>query len=162
MSDNCATVTFTDQETTDGRVVIDEVYLPHPGFVDIHDRPEGVEVGLPSTDEDWQDWQVGPSGRFQLGYPLGVSAYLEPGTHEDVPITLFSDVKCVEWEQRDLSEPRRMAAMPHENTTEGRSFEHYCDPADDPYGPIDPACVCPPDGERPDDVVEACATVTPR
>lgn len=163
MSDNCATVTFSDQKTADGRVVIDEVYLLDSGFVDLHDRPDGAEPGLPATDEDWKDWQVGPSGRFQLGYPLGVSAYLEPGTHEDVPITLFSDVKCIEWEGRDLSEARRIAAMAHKNTTDGRSFKHYCEPAeDDPYGPHDPSCTCPPDGERPNDVVEDCATVTPR
>lgn len=163
MSDNCATVTFTDQKTDDGQVVIDEVYLHDSGFVDLHDRPEGAEAGRPATDEDWKDWQVGPSGRFQLGYPLGVSGYLEPGTHEDVPITLFSAVPCVEWEEWDLSKATRMAAMAHENTTDGRSFKHFCEPeADDPDGPRDPSCTCPPDGERPNDVVEDCATVTHR
>lgn len=161
--DDCARVTFTDQQTDDGRVVVDSVYLPEGGFVDFHHRPEGAEPGRPADDEEWADWQVGPSGRFPLGYPLGASAYLEPGTHEDVTNTLLADVQCLEWEDRDISAETRMVAMAHERTTGSRVFQHFCDAEEiGAERPIDPSCICPLDGERPDDVVEDAATVTPR
>lgn len=140
--DGCAEITFNDQETNCKRVVVDEVFLPDGGFIDIH------------SDER----QEGPSGEFPLGYPLGATGWLEPGWHEDVTITLFSDVRCIEWEEKDcLDEPTDMCAMPHENTTQERSFVHYCTDGEE-----DPPYTCPSDGEVPGDVVEDCATVTPR
>lgn len=163
MSDECARVTISDQETDDGQIVVESVYLPDGGFVDVHHRPEGVEPGRPGTDEELADWQVGPSGHFPLGYPLGASEYLEPGSHEDVAITLLADVKCVEWEDRDLSAETRIAAMAHDRTTGSQTFQHFCDSEElDADSPIDPSSICPPDGERPADVVEDYATVTPR
>lgn len=140
--DDCATITFNDQETNCKRVVVDSVFLPEGGFVDIH------------SDED----NCGPSGCFPLGYPLGATGWLRPGTHEDVVITLFSDVRCIEWtESGCLDEGSRMCAMPHENTTDHRSFVHYCTDGEE-----DPPYTSPPDKEPPDGVVEDCATVTPR
>jgi hypothetical protein len=139
---NCAQIAFNDQETECKRVVVKRAYLPDGGFIDIH-RAER---------------ECGPSGSFPLGYPLGVTGWLEPGWHEDITITLFSDVRCIEWEERDcLDEPTEMCAMPHENTTQERSFVHYCTDGEE-----DPPYSCPPDSDEMNDVVQDCATVTPR
>lgn len=138
----CAEITFNDQETNCKRVVVERACLPHGGFIDIHDAERNC----------------GPSGCYPLGYPLGATGWLEPGCHEDITIALFSDVRCIEWKEKDcLDEPKRMCAMPHENTTQQRSFVHYCT-----GGEEDPPYTCPPEEEPPDGVVQDCATVTPR
>lgn len=151
--EDCAHIEFDDQVTNCKRVVVESVYFPEGGFIDIHRRPEGAEPHRPAD----KDWQCGPSGCYPLGYPLGATGWREPGWHYDVTITLFSDVRCIEWEENDcLDEPTRMCAMPHRNSTDHGSFVHFCERgADPPYS-------CPP-GSRPlENAVEDCATVTPR
>lgn len=138
----CAEITFDDQTTNCKRVVVERACLPHGGFIDIHDAERNC----------------GSSGCFPLGYPLGATGWLQPGCHEDITIELFSDVRCIEWEEKDcLDEPKRMCAMPHRNTTTSKSFEHYCTDGEE-----DPPYTCPTDSDSKDDVVQDCATVTPR
>lgn len=138
----CAEITFDDQRTDCKRVVVESAFLPEGGFIDIHDAERNC----------------GPSGCFPHGYPLGATGWLEPGWHEDITIALFSDVRCIEWEEKDcLDEPREMCAMPHENTTDDRSFVHYCT-----HGEEDTPYTCPPESEPPEDIVQDCATVTSR
>lgn len=144
---DCAQITFTDQTTNCKRVVVDDVYLPDGGFIDIHRRPAGAEPSRPPE----EDWQCGPSGCFPLGYPLGATGWLKPGWHEDVTVTLFSDVRCIEWEEKGcLEEDTRMCAMPHRDTTDSRSFVHFCETGADPPYKCD------------DEVVEDCATISVR
>lgn len=42
-----------------------------------------------------------PSGCFPLGYPLAATGWLSPGWHDDVTMTLFSDIRCIRWEEED-------------------------------------------------------------
>lgn len=81
-----ASVSMSDQ-TTDGTIVtVDSATLPDGGFVTIHD----------STLLDGD----------ALGSVVGVSRYLEPGTHENVEIVL----------ERPVDESQALIAMPHYDT----------------------------------------------
>ena len=68
-----ATVTFDNTTSGGETIVVDEVTLPDGGFVTIHD----------STLADGNT----------LGSVAGTSAYLEPGTHENVEVTLDDSIE---------------------------------------------------------------------
>ncbi len=88
-----AWVTFEDQ-TSDGQtVVVDEVTMASGGFVAIHNS--SLLVG------------------DALGSVIGTSEYLEPGTHEDVEITL----------DEPLEESETLIAMPHRDTNNNEEFD---------------------------------------
>lgn len=126
--DVAATVTFTPQGSTGEFVTVDEVVLEDGGFVAIHD-------------ETLLDGAVIESS-------IGVSEYLEPGTHEDVRADLLEPIE----------EPQTLIAMPHRDTTgdeiftfietEGEEDGAYLDADGDAV--TDAAEVTPIDYEDPD------------
>ena len=88
-----AAATFSDQDSTGTFVTVDEVRVEDGGFVAIHD----------STLFDGE----------VLGSSIGVSAFLEPGVHEDVRADLLEP----------LGEADTLIAMPHRDTTGSEEFE---------------------------------------
>ncbi|MFW5918573.1 MAG: DUF7282 domain-containing protein [archaeon] len=89
-------LTFENQTSDGETVIIDEVTLSDGGFVAVHESTslaEGEDVN--ST--------------------VGVSEYLEAGTHENVTVTLFDDV--------DLDGEINMTAMAHLDTNENEEFD---------------------------------------
>ncbi|USZ67114.1 hypothetical protein NGM10_10270 [Halorussus salilacus] len=88
-----ADVTINEQESDGEQVVIESATLPEGGFVTIHDET------LLEGDA--------------LGSVVGVSTYLEAGTHEDVTITLG----------RPLAETQTVIAMPHYDDNENQVYD---------------------------------------
>jgi hypothetical protein len=93
-----AAVEFNNQTTEGETVTVDSVTVPEGGFVAIHNL-------------SLQDGNT-------LGSVVGVSEYLEAGTHEDVEITLFEGVEGTEFSQSDLKNNANipLIAMPHSDT----------------------------------------------
>jgi hypothetical protein len=90
-----ADVTFADQTTDGTTVVVDSVTMSEGGFVAIHDSSLNEGAVISSV--------------------IGVSDYLEPGTHEDVEVTLF-DVPGRDFDRSALEESQTLIAMPHLDT----------------------------------------------
>ena len=88
-----ATVTFSDQTTDGETVVVDEVTMASGGFVVIHDSSLLVGEVIESV--------------------IGTSEYLEPGTHENVEVTL----------DEPLEEDETLIAMPHRDTNDNETFD---------------------------------------
>lgn len=101
-----ATVTFSDQESDGETVVVDEVTMASGGFAVIHDSSLLVE----------QD---------PIGSVIGVSEYLEAGTHENVEVTL----------DESIEEGTTLIAMPHMDTDGDESYGFVSSEgaADGPY-----------------------------
>ncbi|WP_435176929.1 DUF7282 domain-containing protein [Halorussus sp. AFM4] len=87
-----ASVTFNQQASGGEQIVIESATLPEGGFIAIHD----------ATYED-----------APLASVLGNSVYLEPGTHENVTITLA----------RPIAETQTLVAMPHLDTNENQVYD---------------------------------------
>jgi hypothetical protein len=97
-----ASVTF-DEQTSDGTVVtVASVTLPDGGYVAIHNDA--------LLDGD------------AVGSVIGVSEYLEPGTAEDVSVTLF-DVPGANLTETQLTESQLLIAMPHEETNDNTAYD---------------------------------------
>ena len=97
-----ASVTF-DEQTSDGTVVtVASVTLPDGGYVAIHNDA--------LLDGD------------AVGSVIGVSEYLEPGTAEDVSVTLF-DVPGANLTETQLNESQLLIAMPHEETNDNTAYD---------------------------------------
>ncbi|MGM0592606.1 MAG: DUF7282 domain-containing protein [Halobacteriota archaeon] len=88
-----ASVAFSEQTTDGTQVTVDEVTLEEGGFVTIHDS--SLLVGN------------------VIGSVIGVSAYLEAGTHEDVVVEL----------DQPLEESETLIAMPHLDTNENQTYD---------------------------------------
>jgi PGF-CTERM protein len=86
-----ATVTFTETTSGGETVVVDEVTVPEGGFLTIHDDT--------LTDGN------------TLGSVVGTSAYLEPGTHENVTVALDDGI-----------EGGTFHAMAHQDTDSDRAY----------------------------------------
>ncbi|PSP85258.1 PGF-CTERM sorting domain-containing protein [Halobacteriales archaeon QS_6_64_34] len=87
-----ATVTFENQSTGGDQVVVDSVTVPNGGYVTIH--------GPSLADND------------TLGSVAGTSQYLEPGTHDNVTVTLTDPVSEGSY-----------TAMAHQETDGDRTYE---------------------------------------
>jgi PGF-CTERM protein len=102
-----ADATISQQTSGGTTVVVDEATLPEGGFVTIHDSTvlDGGEAVLTSV--------------------RGSSAYLEPGTHENITVTL----------DEPLEEDDTLVAMPHRDTDGDQiySFVSSGAEADGPY-----------------------------
>lgn len=87
-----AAVEFTNQYSDGTEIVVDATTLSDGGYVAIHDARlfEGAVVES----------------------VIGVSHYLEPGVHYEVPITLF-DVPGADFEEESLDGTTPLVAMPH-------------------------------------------------
>ncbi|PSP74256.1 hypothetical protein BRC86_06480 [Halobacteriales archaeon QS_3_64_16] len=122
-----ASVTFENQTTEGETVVVEEVTLEEGGFVAIHEQTEDGGVGG----------------------VIGVTEYLEAGTHEDVEATLFTDaVEGGDFEQSMLEEDGTLIAMPHLDTDGDEAYEFVSSAGevDGPYtedggAVVDPASV---------------------
>lgn len=114
-----ATVTFENQQSENGKKVqVKSATLPRGGFVAIY-----------ATETLLSD----PDSRLS---PIGVSAYLEPGTHRDVEISLFEGVPGAEFNTgRKLEDDQTLVAMAHRDTNRNRVFDFLTSdqPADIPY-----------------------------
>ena len=94
-----ASVTFEDQSVENGTVTVANVTVPEGGYVAIHN-------------DSLQDGQA-------VGSVVGVSEYLEPGTHENVTVTLYEDVPGADFENATMPEgTETLIAMPHQETSE--------------------------------------------
>lgn len=107
------------------------------GWVDVHD----AEV------------RTGPSGTFGGGYPVGVSTFLQKGTHMDVCIPLFTSVQCIDWNRDEWPNnqnphgTRMMKAMPHIDQPSDKEFTHYCGTHETPKQADDHAYLCDQDND---------------
>lgn len=95
-------VTVTESTNT---VVVDEVYLPYGGFVTIHDASVTEGAVFDSI--------------------LGTSKYLEPGTHENVEVTLNEPV----------TESQTLVPMAHQDSNDNKVYDFVTSEgdADGPY-----------------------------
>jgi PGF-CTERM protein len=93
VDDTAASVTMTDQASGGDLVYVESAFLPSGGFVTAHDS-------------SLLDGETFDSVR-------GTSAYLEPGHHEHVPITLDEPL-----EERDT-----LVAMPHRDTNDNGEYD---------------------------------------
>jgi type II secretory pathway pseudopilin PulG len=97
-----ASVTFEDQ-TSDGMVVnIANFTVPDGGYIAIHNDSllEGDAVGS----------------------VIGTSVFIDPGTYEDVNITLF-DVPGANFTETQLTESQTLIAMPHQETGDNITYD---------------------------------------
>lgn len=103
--EEAASVTFDAQTSGGHTVTVDSVTLPEGGFVTIHDSSV-------------QDGETFAS-------VVGSSAYLGPGTHDNVTVTL----------DEPLSETESLVAMPHKDTDGDQIYEFVSanGNADGPY-----------------------------
>jgi PGF-CTERM protein len=101
---DAASVTFENQTTGGDTVTVDSVTLPNGGYVTVH--------GPSLADGD------------TLGSVAGTSQYLEPGTHENVTVTLTDPVSQGSY-----------TAMAHQETDGDRTYEFVASNAqvDGPY-----------------------------
>jgi hypothetical protein len=100
-----AAVEFNNQTADGETVTVDSVTVPEGGFVAIHNL-------------SLQDGNT-------LGSVIGVSEYLETGTHEDVEITLFEGVEGTEFSQSELKNNANipLIAMPHSDTDGNEEYD---------------------------------------
>ncbi len=97
-----ASVTFDDQ-TSDGTMVsVDSVTMSDGGFIAIHDS-------------SLLDGKV-------LDSVIGVSSYLDSGTHEDVSISLFN-VPGGDFDMSMLKDDQSLIAMPHLDTDGNEEYD---------------------------------------
>ncbi len=98
-----ASVTFDDQDASGDAVTVQSVTVPDGGYVAIHDSAllEGDAVGS----------------------VVGVSEYLEPGTHENVSVTLYDGVVGADFSNTSAPNgTETFVAMPHEETGDNDTF----------------------------------------
>lgn len=105
-----------DDQTSDGTTVtVANASLPEGGFVVIHESQSLAEGDA-------------------LGSVIGTSAYLPPGTYEDLTITLF-DVPGAEFDRTALETDTAVTAMAHLDSNANETFDFVAsDGTDDgPY-----------------------------
>lgn len=108
-SDSDAYLTL-GQQTSNGRsVTVESVTLPDGGFVSVQDPTNFSTDGSDETDPLNQNLES-----FFTKTILGVSDYLEAGSHESVQIEL----------DRSFEQSTRLLAMAHEDTGAGESFDY--------------------------------------
>ncbi|MDS0259063.1 PGF-CTERM sorting domain-containing protein [Haloarcula sp. S1CR25-12] len=88
---DAASVTFANQTTGGDTVTVDSVTLPQGGYVTVHDATLGDDA---------------------LGSVAGTSQYLEPGTYENVTVTLTDEASAGTY-----------TAMAHQETDGDRTYE---------------------------------------
>lgn len=122
-----ASVTFEDQQSNGQTVIVQNVTVPEGGFVVIHD--EGLDDGN------------------DVRSVIGVSRYLEPGTHEDVPVTVGQELPTAEVE---------LTAMAHQDTNGNEVFDYVTT-----EGEVDGAYTAGDATMTPTETPAATATETP-
>jgi hypothetical protein len=94
------TVRFEKQSLTGQTVTVQSVYLPHDGYVAIHNTEQATGVGR----------------------VIGVSDYLTAGTHKNVQVSLFG-IPSRNFSGTTLQESQTMVAVPHRETTGNQTFD---------------------------------------
>jgi hypothetical protein len=110
-----AAATFDDQTSGGGSITVQSATLPEGGYVAIHDASLLDGAVLESV--------------------IGVSAYLGPGTHEEVEVSLFEGVEGADFERSMLEEDQPLIAMPHRETSGNETYDFVATggEADGPY-----------------------------
>ncbi|HET7323559.1 MAG TPA: hypothetical protein VFJ06_04440 [Halococcus sp.] len=98
---NTATVVFNSQTTNGTAVTVQSVYLPNGGYVAIHD--------------------VKKDENNPVGTVVGVSDYLKPGMHKNVPVGLF-EAPGGNFTVERLQKSQTLSAVPHRETNGNRMF----------------------------------------
>jgi hypothetical protein len=99
-----AAVTFSDQSANDSTVTVDNATLPEGGYVVVHDNTllEGEVTGS----------------------VVGVSDYLEAGTHENVSVTLYENVSGADFSNATTPNgTETFVAMPHQETNNNTTYD---------------------------------------
>ena len=100
-----ANVTIADQESDGERIIVESATLPEGGFIAIHNESllEGEAVDS----------------------VVGASVYLEPGTYENLSVTLAEPI----------NESQTLIAMPHQDTNDNLVYDFVIGEGDvdDPY-----------------------------
>ncbi|AHG05089.1 hypothetical protein HALDL1_02275 [Halobacterium sp. DL1] len=104
-----ASVAFDDQ-TTNTTVMVQSVTVPEGGYAVIHATS-------------------GPNNET-VGDVVGVSDYLEPGTHENVTVTLYEDVPGAEFQNTSVNGTQTFVAMAHQETSQTGQPTTTTTPAD--------------------------------
>jgi hypothetical protein len=109
-----ASVTFSEPVFDGTNITVDSVTVPDGGFIAIHDS-------------SLLDGEV-------IGSVIGASAYLEPGTHDNVSVTLFN-VSGATFDDTSLTEGDTLIAMPHLDTNDNETYDFVATDgeADGPY-----------------------------
>lgn len=110
-SESGAYVDLGDQTSNGLTVTVDSVTLPEGGYVSVQDPTNFTNYDDGSGDDDPFNRSI---ESFFGRTILGVSEYLDSGTHEDVEVDL--DIP--------FEGGTRLLAMAHEDTGEGESFEY--------------------------------------
>ena len=112
-ADQSASVSISEHETGGGSVTVDEVHMSDGGFVSIHDRRRF-------------DGQI-------LGSIIGITEFLEPGTHNGVSVPLFTQHATAGpaqgQNQNGLTESQPLVAIPHLDGNDSGVFDGDPDPA---------------------------------
>lgn len=112
--DPAAEITFPDQETPGGSVTVDHVYMEDGGFVSIHDRRRHEGRVLESI--------------------IGITDLLEPGSHSDVSVPLFTENATAPGpgggqDENGLVQGQGLIAIPHRDGNDSGAFDGEPDPA---------------------------------
>lgn len=109
-----ASISFDSQTTNGATVTVKSVSLPNGGYAAVHDvvRLENSPVGT----------------------VLGVSGYLKPGTHKNIPVGLF-EVPGGKFSLERLSKSQTLSAVAHRETNDNRTFDYLVTNGreDEPY-----------------------------
>lgn len=111
--DSEASITINDNGTEGGHVHVAGVTMPDGGFVSIHDRRRFDGKILPSI--------------------IGITDFLEPGSHDNVSVPLFTENATApgpaEGQDEDgLTESQPLIAIPHRDKNDSGEFNEG-DPA---------------------------------
>lgn len=100
--DPFSSIEFSNQYTDEATVVVDSTVLSDGGWITFHDT--SLFEGKP------------------LESVVGISDYLDPGIHYQVPATLF-DVPGRTFDQSQLEGTTALIAMPHRDTNDNQKYE---------------------------------------
>lgn len=96
--------TFENQTTDGTTVTVQTITVPDGGYAMIHNM--SLKDNMTRS-------------------AIGVSEYLEPGTHHNVTVTLFNVPGRGFSEDATLMEDQRLLVMPHRETNDNQQFDHF-------------------------------------
>jgi len=99
-----------DERGSQGTEVTVNATLSEGGYVAVHDDSLLANATTLDLNE-------------AVNSTIGASAYLEPGEHENVTITLF-DVPGAEFDETELTESQFLVAMPHQETNDNETYDY--------------------------------------
>ena len=147
-ADGDAFIRFGNQVTDGTYVIVDEIRFTTPGFVSIHiARPEEdiADVGFINPENG--------DPQNAAATIIGYSEFFEPGTYEDVEVSLFEDeeLDAVSGEIDRLPEPAVLVSLAHKDSNDNREWDFYDEGNEDPAYDFGETQYAPP-FDRPTDV----------